>query len=604
MGSHNVKKADATLEKSWLKSFTIWKFQLLAASTSLIGFSLLVLLLLTFSGRPLSAWPLQIISINGCIAGLTTLIKGSLLILIVDSISQSKWTWFSAERSLGDLEFIDDASRGPWGSLVWLFKHPFRPGLVHFSAILIILATGLEVVSQQLITIESRNAVDGNQKAHIPWASSTSPRVDPYAWLSAFEEGIFSDTINDLAVTCPSSNCTWDTVPSVGVCAECVDTTHLLPETWISCSDIFCNYSLVATNDSASEEEAELAGFVMTNGPRPNSTWEDLAHLSNPDDIRFNISMAMSVPWSTEQPPLIEVYKGFNGNDQWTKFHRIIFSDFSIIEIPISYFPVVFGNPTVNTCSLWFCMQAITTKVVSGQLQQKAISSQNLHYKNISFPLSEDQSQGDYYVGAQVVATFNNIPGFNMQDREFTINQTDTYIDFWLRGERSELTLIHPTTGEPDPHYGVVFLPPLLLDRWNHTKRERSLWADRLAKSLSNKLRQANQPRPDEDIYAGEVWTQDIYIYVAWYWLTYPALMLVASIGVFAINIRSGLRSRHGLAWGNGTLALLLCEVGVTGKINARGSYESSSKLLESVGKIPVRLEGDESGWIFQTADE
>ncbi|KAI0439401.1 hypothetical protein F4803DRAFT_568537 [Xylaria telfairii] len=544
MSPSDVKTTGITPTRLWLEVFTIWKFQLLASLTSLLGFALLVLLLSTFTERPSSAWPLHIISINGCVAGLTTVIKGSLMVLIVASISQSKWTWFSDERSLCDLEFIDDASRGPWGSLVLLFKHRFRLRIVSFSAILTILATGLEVAFQQLVTIEARNLVGVNQQAHVPWAGSTNPRVNPYAWLSAFEEGIFSDTINDLPATCPSGNCTWNTVPSVGVCAECVDITHLLPQTWISCSGIFCNYSLVATNGST--EKAELAGYVMRNGPKPNSTWDDRVHFSNPNDISFNISMVMSVPWDVRQPSM-KSYEGFN---------------------------VLFGSPAVNTCSFWFCMQALLTKVVSGRPTKPC---------------------------APVVATFNNIPGFNMNDRDFVVNQTDTYVDFWLRNERSELNLIRPYLDKPDPVYGFVNLPPLLLDRWNHTKGERSSCANRIAKSLSNKLREANQPSPNEDVYSGEVWTQDIYICVAWYWLAYPALMLVASVAVFITTVRNNMKSRGGLAWGNGTLALLLCDIGTVAKNNAKGFYESDSKLLESIGKIPARLEGDESGWIFQT---
>ncbi|KAI0193032.1 hypothetical protein EV127DRAFT_490277 [Xylaria flabelliformis] len=524
---------------------------------------------------------------------------GSLMVLIVDSISQSKWIWFSDERPLGDLEFIDDASRGPWGSLVWLFKYPFRLRIVNFGAALTISAIGLEVVSQQLITIETRDVLDANQKAHVPWASSTNPRVNPSSWFSAFQEGIFSDTINDLPVICPSGNCSWNTVPSVGVCAECTDVTHLLPKTWISCSGIYCNYSLLATNGPASEKDAELGGFMMTNGPRPNSTWDDSAHLDNPNDINFNVSMVMSVPWSPSGPQT-PLYDGFDGQNQWTQFNRIIFSDFAIIEVPISYFPITFGSPAVTTCSLWFCMQAITTTVVSGRIDQTIISSQDISYKNITFPPS--QYDGKYWIGSQVVANFSSIPGFNMQDGDFSVNQTDTYVDFWIRGERSELNLFHPSPNQPNPRYGVAFLPPLLLHKWNQTKEERSLWVDRVAKSLSNKLRQANQPSPDGDVYAGQVWTKEIYISVAWLWLTYPAFILVAGITVFIMTIRCSLRSRNKLAWGNGTLALLLCNVGVMSKVSATGSYGSSRELLESIGKIPVILEGDESGWAFQTA--
>jgi Protein of unknown function (DUF3176) len=48
------------------------------------------------------------------------------MLCISTVLSQGKWLWFKKERSLMDLQNIENASRGPLGSILMLFK--FRGG--------------------------------------------------------------------------------------------------------------------------------------------------------------------------------------------------------------------------------------------------------------------------------------------------------------------------------------------------------------------------------------------------------------------------------------------------------------------------------------------
>jgi hypothetical protein len=39
-----------------------------------------------------------------------------------EGISQLKFLWFRKNRTLADLENFDNASRGPWGSFLFIFQ--------------------------------------------------------------------------------------------------------------------------------------------------------------------------------------------------------------------------------------------------------------------------------------------------------------------------------------------------------------------------------------------------------------------------------------------------------------------------------------------------
>jgi hypothetical protein len=315
------------------------------------------------------------------------------------------------------------------------------------------------------------------------------------------------------------------------------------------------------------------------------------------------ITIIANVPWTSDLPtgPTVDAYPEFDGDEQWTRFRRMVFSDFAIIDVPPTTpnqpsLPYSFGSPVVTTCSFWLCMQAISIKETSGRAEQTMISSKNLSYSNI---YSIDSF--NYGPNSGMSGTFSNVPGYNMEGRSFTANMTSLY---QYPAVSSEARYVSFEVNADAAPLGVN--KPALLDRWDYVKNDSQGWADRIAKSLTNKLRLANQCHPDDDIYAGEVWIQQAYIRVSWPWAAYPATLFAAAMALFTTTVVRMLRLRkhaawHGIKWGNGTLAMLLCDVSDAIKRRARGSYRSTEALLDAVGDIPVCLEGDEEGWTFRT---
>lgn len=116
--------------RSHLKSHqSWWKYEILAAAISILSMAALINLLYHYDGTAARRLG-HGITLNGVVANLATICRTCLLIPVASGLSQCKWLGFSVDRApengrrLEDLEVLDDASRGSWGSLemLWTLK--------------------------------------------------------------------------------------------------------------------------------------------------------------------------------------------------------------------------------------------------------------------------------------------------------------------------------------------------------------------------------------------------------------------------------------------------------------------------------------------------
>ena len=108
-----------------------WLWEFLGWFISLIAMVALVMILNKYNGRALPEWPRNI-SLNSVMSLFTTVFKSTLLIPVVEGISQLKWCLFHRSQVLQEMERYDIASRGPYGSLWFLFSS--RIGYVFYSS--------------------------------------------------------------------------------------------------------------------------------------------------------------------------------------------------------------------------------------------------------------------------------------------------------------------------------------------------------------------------------------------------------------------------------------------------------------------------------------
>ena len=114
--------------ESLISKWTVdwWATELLFWLAAAISLSAIILTLAIHEDRSIPQWPLKI-TINTVLAILSQIASMSLVAAVAASISQLKWIWFTKTKNpLADFEAFDDASRGPWGSVLLLCRLHFR----------------------------------------------------------------------------------------------------------------------------------------------------------------------------------------------------------------------------------------------------------------------------------------------------------------------------------------------------------------------------------------------------------------------------------------------------------------------------------------------
>ena len=100
---------------------TYWLFEVLCGILSLACLLSIVVVLHAYDNGPVPTWRYGI-SLNTIVSLLASIATFSLIVPITAGLSQLKWLWFREKRSLADFQIIEDASRGPAGSISLLLR--------------------------------------------------------------------------------------------------------------------------------------------------------------------------------------------------------------------------------------------------------------------------------------------------------------------------------------------------------------------------------------------------------------------------------------------------------------------------------------------------
>ncbi|KAH7357596.1 hypothetical protein BKA66DRAFT_370493, partial [Pyrenochaeta sp. MPI-SDFR-AT-0127] len=99
-----------------------WWWEVLAALLGLISTVLIVAILASMDGKPLSKWRTSAIQPNSLVAIFSTIARSSLLVPLAECLGQLKWSYFEKKKRLDHFQSFDSASRGPWGACRFLWK--------------------------------------------------------------------------------------------------------------------------------------------------------------------------------------------------------------------------------------------------------------------------------------------------------------------------------------------------------------------------------------------------------------------------------------------------------------------------------------------------
>ncbi|CAG9974764.1 unnamed protein product [Clonostachys byssicola] len=202
-----------------------WVFEIVSVILGILLFLAIVMAFTQLNGKSLPNWPLAI-TLNTLVAFLTMSSKAALTVPVSVAISQAQWNWFQQERPLYDFHTFDQASRGAWGSLVFLKRIHFK----HFASIgafLMVVSLFTSPITQLAISYPIRSiVVEGSANVGIvPLILFTRDSfhlsvMRALVLSTALDTDRFSTPIEPKGASCSTGNCTFDTYASLGVCLK------------------------------------------------------------------------------------------------------------------------------------------------------------------------------------------------------------------------------------------------------------------------------------------------------------------------------------------------------------------------------------------------
>ena len=157
---------------SKLRLLLLWKYELLSMIVSVGALLAIVAVLFAFDGKSTNHWK-AIAQPNTVVSALSTLAKSSMLMVVGQALGQLKWQHFeSRSRRLMDFEIFENASRGPWGALDFLYRIHWRALAGSTGAIITLLAVAMDPFAQQVIQFASLPVTARNETSVISAARS------------------------------------------------------------------------------------------------------------------------------------------------------------------------------------------------------------------------------------------------------------------------------------------------------------------------------------------------------------------------------------------------------------------------------------------------
>ncbi|KAL4884734.1 hypothetical protein BJY04DRAFT_181904 [Aspergillus karnatakaensis] len=123
------------------------------------------------------------------------------------------------------MQLFDDASRGPLGSILILFRRKTW-SLVSLGAAITLLALAFDPFMQQLLSYTLMEAPRVSSLAAVKQCTTydSENSFNDFGFRKATNAGIWTDDF-ELQPACESGNCSWPAFKSVGVCSWCEDVT-------------------------------------------------------------------------------------------------------------------------------------------------------------------------------------------------------------------------------------------------------------------------------------------------------------------------------------------------------------------------------------------
>ncbi|KAL5389328.1 hypothetical protein PMIN02_007408 [Paraphaeosphaeria minitans] len=564
-------------------------------------------------------WPLGL-TLNAYISVLAKIASASLLLPVSEAIGQLKWSWFHKGKSkkMWDFEIFDNASRGPWGSLLLLVRTKGR-SLAALGAAVTLFALALDPFFQQVVEYPEHWRLQAEGKGQIPRALGYDPFQSDAEYQMAMQsvpvdqamlalaERFFYDNgtvpMNfgkgvraEVPLGCSNSNCTWPDYETFGVHSECVEATDRL--------EFKCLHKTLDWIQSP-----QLDPDLLTDPIYPNGTacgwWlkADEPLLMTGYDVDKNTAHAGEVLLMRTQP-LYDMY-----SREWLPGYEAKLNN---SRSPLAHVVIVSGRdlehthrndtPIAHECIISWAAKTVRSTYTEGGYSEEVINAvinntvgTTPWLTDVIPSVNEALINYDYYY-LETPIWVQGINGTMYSVNNFTMLAIVTMFDDMFP---STYTLVNSTNIEDamlryrwwksiNPHTRNMTFNSFLFD--NVTTH-----LELMANAMTNLMRSAST---HTELVHGEAFDQESFVEVRWWWMALP-LGLLAFSGIFLLItiIRSDREQDHVGIYKTSAIATLL--FGLPDKMSEKMTSDNKNGTPRAQAKeVKVRWV-PKIGWRF-----
>ncbi|KAH7396717.1 hypothetical protein DE146DRAFT_614403 [Phaeosphaeria sp. MPI-PUGE-AT-0046c] len=558
--------ASGNILKRWLLEIISWLFSAVCMA-AVIG------VLIYLKDKPLSSWLLAEktpLTLNAFISILSKMAGAALLLPVSEALGQLKWSWFlEHSKQMWDFEIFDNASRGPWGSMLLLIRTKAK-ALAALGAIIMLASLALDPFFQQVVDFPDRWALQ-NTSSSIPRVVDYLPPFTPAFFggvettsedrsLAAVTREFFyangtqpvpfgNGTRPDIPLSCPTSNCTWPPYETLAVCSSCQDVTDALNLTF-ACLNTTIDWSATWTGPIKTDPfpNGTVCGYFLNYTTEASADASSSPMLVSGYSMRGNGSQAVpgeallvrTVPLSNfdDKTP----YYGF-GSIKYQHIRNAILD--GLIASAVNGVEGVYRNetPIVHECVLSWCVQTIKSSYDWGRYSENITSTQlNVNTDPYSWPwITEEVGGSPFLIYGQNI-TIHSQPSQagdgvvrdaayhvdNITAANTMIPFDDFFPSFYTAADATSEPLLRFRNYLPIGPYTQEVHD----NQWqapNNITRH----MERLALALTNSIRSSTV----RHMMQGEAYSMENYVHVRWEWLTLPLGLLCVSFIFLAATV-------------------------------------------------------------------
>lgn len=495
----------------------------------------LVIILFRMSNQPLSKWT-GMISLNAMISIFTTISKSLLMVPVAASISQLKWLYLGQPHRVYDFELFDKASRGPSGSLQFLFRRPLH--MASLGCLVTIIASAIGPFTQQVVAYDTRAVSSANSTASFGYAYAYDTKltnghgsndivdtIDPttidFDLRGAVMKGLYNLDLTP-EFSCPGTctwNGTWTTLGFGYSCKDVTEETFRTRQCWHETSGIKSNETTALPYEFTTHycNMTTPGGVAMETEVIPTDS-QTVQYINCVNHLVPNSTSPLSL-----DPNFMTVaqYKATYGADSPTTLN----SDFL--------------NENITECEVFLTAWQISS--ISSKAQNFTIEERTM------IPLQPSSDLQEYN-------TTTGLHTFNQTDlpEPFNISVWD-WVSVAAIMEAS-LSNVSALTGVT-PHTDWKSASPLFSQATSGG--ETHVWVERVTRALTDAVRAG----PDKRLASGNVEEQVIFVRVRWIFYIIPAVTEVGALLLLMFTVWRSRPSSGIPLWRSSALAPLFHDV-------------------------------------------